>query len=105
MMYFVSAEVADRIQFENTAKREVCYMLLYTFACVFNVLLDLVMAYKEVYLRMVGLGVKTYNGVPLSEVDSFVGRFDTYAMQKSLGQVLFDYSIPSLVVLTLMLCR
>lgn len=94
-MYFVSAEVADRIQFETTAKREVCYMLLYTFACVFNVLLDLVMAYKEVYLRMVGMGVQTHDGVPLAEVDSFVGRFDTYAMQKSLGQVLFDYSFPS----------
>merc|ERR1719240_2226548 len=95
MMYFVSAEVADRIHFENTAKREVCYMLLYTFACVFNVILDLVMAYQEVYRKMVGQGMKTYNGVPLSEVDSFVGRFDTYAMQKSLGQVLFDYSFPS----------
>lgn len=95
MMYVVCAEVSDRVGFKIQSKREVCYMLLYCFACVFNVLLDLVMAYKMAYKQMVGLDLKTHTGQHLSEVDNFVGRFETYAMQKSLGQILLDYSFPS----------
>merc|ERR1719498_259659 len=49
------------------------------------------MAYKQ----MVGLGMKTHAGTKLSEVDTFAEIFGTYAMQKSLGQILFDYSFPS----------
>jgi len=95
MMYVVCAEVSDRVGFKTQAKREVCYMLLYCFACVFNVLLDLVMAYTMAYKTMVGLGVRTHSGESLGEVDTFADRFDTYAMQKSLGTILFDYSFPS----------
>jgi len=95
VMYVVCAEVSDRVGFKTQGKREVCYMLLYCFACVFNVVLDLVMGYKTAYAQMVGVGVKTHNGEPLNEVDSLADRFDSYAMQKSLGQVLFSYSFPS----------
>jgi len=95
MMYVVCAEVSDRVGFKTQAKREVCYMLLYCFACVFNVLLDLVMAYQMAYKQMVGLGVKTHSGTRLGDVDTFADRFDTYALQKSLGQILLDYSFPS----------
>jgi len=69
--------------------------LLYCFSCVFNVVLDLVMAYQMAWRQMVGLGVKTHEGERLGEVDEFVPRFETYAMQKSLGQILLDYSFPA----------
>jgi hypothetical protein len=95
MMYVVCAEVSDRVGFKTQAKREVCYMLLYCFACVFNVVLDLVMGYKTAYYQMVGMGVKTHTGERLGDVDTFADRFDAYAMQKSLGQILSDYSYPS----------
>merc|ERR1719174_3246791 len=49
------------------------------------------MAYKQ----MVGMGMKTHDGEPLGEVDTFAKIFGTYAMQKSLGQILLDYSFPS----------
>lgn len=94
-MYFVCATVSDGIGFKKLATREVCYMLLYCFACVFNVLLDIVMAYTQAYKQMVGLGVRTADGTKLGDLESFAGRFDTYAMQKSLGQILFDYAFPS----------
>lgn len=99
MMYFVCSEVSDRVGFKLQAQREVCYMLLYTFSCVFNVLLDLLMAYTMAYRTMVGLGVRTHDGRHLQDVDSFTDRFESYAMQKSLGQVLFDYSFPSTFLL------
>jgi hypothetical protein len=95
LMYVVCAEVSDRIGFKTRSEREVCYMLLYCFACVFNVLLDLTCSYLMAYKTMVGMGMKTHNGEPLSEVQSFSRRFETYAMQKSLGGLLLDYSFPS----------
>jgi len=95
VMYAVCAEVSDRIGFKTQATREVCYMLLYCFSCVFNVVLDLVMAYHMAWRQMVGLGVKTNEGERLGEVDEFVPRLETYAMQKSLGQILLDYSFPA----------
>jgi len=95
MMYVVCAEVSDRVGFKTQSKREICYMMLYCFACVFNVLLDLVAAYTMAYKQMVGMGMKTHDGEPLGEVDTFAKIFGTYAMQKSLGQILLDYSFPS----------
>ena len=41
---------------------EVCYMLLYCFACVFNVALDLITTYMVAYRINVGLRMKTYDG-------------------------------------------
>ena len=41
---------------------QVCYMLLYCFACVFNVALDLITTYMVAYRINVGLRMKTYDG-------------------------------------------
>lgn len=95
MMYFVCGEVADRIGFQYLDDREVCYMLLYSFACICNVVLDMVVTFYMAYWMMVGVGMATYHGVPLGEVTSFQGRFEAYAMQRSLGQNLWAYSFPS----------
>jgi len=95
LMYVICAEVSDRVGFKVQQHREMCYMVLYCFACMFNVLLDLTMAYQMAYSRQVGMGMKTHDGRSLSDVDHFVDRFGTYAMQKSLGRILFDYSFPS----------
>jgi hypothetical protein len=44
-MYLICAEVADYMGFESVDDREVCYMMLYNFACVFNVVLDIAITY------------------------------------------------------------
>lgn len=94
-MYAVCSEVADRLNFKLQGSREMCYMLLYFFACLFNVLCDMVMTYQLAFKQQVGMGVKTHDGIPLHEVPSVQDRFETYAMQKSLGQLLLDYSYPA----------
>jgi len=94
-MYFVCSEVADRIGFQFNDDREVCYMLLYSFACMCNVALDMVVTYYMAYWMMVGVNMHTYHGRPLAEVHQFTERFETYAMQRSLGQNLMAYSFPS----------
>jgi hypothetical protein len=95
IMYVVCSEVADMQRFGVVGDRETCYLLLYTFACVFNVVLDLYIAYRVAYRMMVGVGMKTYYGTPLEEVDTFIERFETYAMQRELGSTLADYAFPS----------
>jgi len=95
MMYYICGEVADRIGFQYNDDREVCYMLMYSCACICNVVLDTVVTFYMVYWMMVGLEMATYDGVPLGEVTEFRGRFEAYAMQRSLGQNLFAYSFPS----------
>jgi hypothetical protein len=44
---------------------------------------------------MVGVDMKTYYGTSLKDVDSFAERFETYAMQRELGNTLMDYAFPS----------
>lgn len=95
IMYLVCAEVSDRIGFKTRGKREVCYMLTYCMAVGISVLFDLEMSYYQTWNIGVGKGVRTHDGVKLEELDSFSGRFETYAMQKALGQVVYDYAFPA----------
>jgi len=95
LMYFTCSEIADKIGFQSADNREVLYMLLYTIACMLNVLLDMVVTYFMAYSMLVGAGFSTWNGRPLKEVHTFTARFETYAMQRSLGENLWVYSFPS----------
>eukprot|EP00927_Polykrikos_kofoidii_P002860 TRINITY_DN11144_c0_g2_i1.p1 TRINITY_DN11144_c0_g2~~TRINITY_DN11144_c0_g2_i1.p1 ORF type:complete len:1006 (+),score=180.70 TRINITY_DN11144_c0_g2_i1:60-3020(+) len=94
-MYVVCSLVADNVGFVSADRREVCYMLLYSVACIFNVLLDLVCSYFVAYEMMKGIDMKTYHGTPLKDLDSFTDRFESYAMQRELGTSLMEYSFPS----------
>jgi len=46
------------------------------------------------YRTMVGNNMRTYHGTPLAEIDSFTARFETYALQRALGDNLFWYAFP-----------
>jgi hypothetical protein len=94
-MYVVCSIVADSIGFVSVDRREVCYMLLYSIACIFNVLLDLVCSYFVGFQMMKGINMKTYHGVALGDLDSFTDRFESYAMQRELGSSLTEYSFPA----------
>jgi len=94
LMYVVCGEVADRIHFNYVDSRELCYMGLYLFACIVNVTLDMVCAYYVAFYAMVGVDMKTYDGTPLQDVDSFTERFETYAMQREMGRTLLGYTMP-----------
>merc|ERR1719456_1732942 len=71
------------------------YMLMYLFACMFNVFLDLVVTYWTALKIMVGLDFRTYDGRRLSEIDTFTEQFETYAMQRSLAENTYRYAWPS----------
>jgi len=95
IMYLVCSEVSDRIGFHHVDDREVVYMGLYAFACVSNVVLDLATTYQMSYGMMVGKDMRTWDGIPLKDIHHFTDRFETYAMQRALGEQLMAYSFPA----------
>lgn len=103
VMYVVCGEISNYISFRTIDSREVCYMMLYTFACVMNVIFDLVVTYLVAYRMMVGINMHTYDGKPLAEVHTFMERFETYAMQRELGEALWSYAFPSTFLLPFLL--
>eukprot|EP00438_Fugacium_kawagutii_P030544 Skav235993 [mRNA] locus=scaffold348:204099:221219:+ [translate_table: standard] len=74
---------------------QVCYMLLYCFACVFNVALDLITTYMVAYRINVGLRMKTYDGTLLENLQQFSDTFESYAMQRTLANNLYAYAFPA----------
>jgi len=102
-MYVICSEVADYMHFRSVDTREVCYILLYCFACSLNVMLDLAVTYLICYRMQVGHEMHTHDGRPLAEVHSFTDRIETYAMQKALGSNLFFYAFPSTFLIPFLL--
>jgi len=70
-------------------------MLMYLVACMINVFLDMVVTYWTAYKVMVGLDFRTYHGQRLADIEPFTEQFETYAMQRSLGQNTYQYAWPS----------
>jgi len=95
IMYEVCARVSDFVGFHFRDNREACYMILYTIATSFNVLLDFVTTYYTVWEVSKGLGFRTYHGKKVKEITSFTEAFETYAMQRQLGENTYTYAFPS----------
>jgi len=55
IMYEVCGRISDWVGFRFRDEREACYMILYTIACMFNVLLDFVTTYATAEKVMEGL--------------------------------------------------
>merc|ERR1719421_1104832 len=68
---------------------------MYLVACMINVFLDMVVTYMTAYKVMVGLDFRTYHGTRLADIDVFTEQFETYAMQRSLGENTYRYAWPS----------
>jgi len=94
-MYVVCDLCCDIIGFVYKYTKMITYMLMYLAACMINVFLDMVVTYWVALKVMVGLDFRTYHGERLSDVDTFTEQFETYAMQRSLGENVFAYSWPS----------
>lgn len=95
IMYEVCARVSDYVGFHFRDNREACYMILYTIATSFNVLLDFVTTYYTVWEVSKGLGFRTYHGQKVKEITTFTEAFETYAMQRQLGENTYTYAFPS----------
>jgi len=94
-MYAVCAAVSEKVGFRFGDEREACYMVLYTAAVLLNVSLDMGVTAVVSYRTMVGKGAHTFGGKLISELGSTQDVFESYPMQKSLGNQLFCYCWPS----------
>merc|ERR1719327_2370329 len=94
-MYVVCDICCDIIGFRYKDTKQMTYMLMYLVACMINVFLDMVVTYYTAMKIMVGLDFRTYHGQRLSEIDTFTEQFETYAMQRSLGENTYAYAWPS----------
>mmetsp|Transcript_129501 Transcript_129501/g.360760 ORF Transcript_129501/g.360760 Transcript_129501/m.360760 type:complete len:1008 (-) Transcript_129501:116-3139(-) len=103
IMYEVCARVSENIGFRFNHNKAGCYMLLFTVACVYNVLVDVVTTYFMAETIMKELGFRTYNGVRLSKITDFTEMFETYAIQRSLAENVFLYAFPSTYLLPFLL--
>eukprot|EP00440_Ansanella_granifera_P059848 gb/GFBE01064865.1/.p1 GENE.gb/GFBE01064865.1/~~gb/GFBE01064865.1/.p1 ORF type:complete len:998 (+),score=224.20 gb/GFBE01064865.1/:1-2994(+) len=95
----ICARISDYMGFQYKDSREKCYMILYMLAVSLNIVLDLWTTYVMAYSIMVGLNFRTFDGRLLPQVEWFMDRFETYAMQRSLGQNLYEYAMPSTFIL------
>jgi len=103
IMYEVCARVSDNMKFLFKDTREGCYMLLFTCACLYNVLVDVVTTYFMAWEIMRELGFRNYHGVKLGDLETFTERFESYPMQRSLGENVFIYAFPSTYVIPFVL--
>jgi hypothetical protein len=94
-MYVVCDICCDMIGFRYKDTKQVTYMLMYLVACMINVFLDMVVTYYTAMKIMVGLDFRTYHGTRLADIDTFTEQFETYAMQRSLGENTYRYAWPS----------
>jgi len=94
-MYVVCDICCDIIGFRYKDTKQCMYVLMYLFACMFNVLLDMGVTYYTALKIMVGLDFRTYDGTRLEDIDAFTDQFETYAMQRSLGGNTYAYAFPS----------
>lgn len=99
LMAEICGRVADAISFEFKDTRENCYMVLYLTAIALNVGLDLWTTYFMATQIMVGMDFRTEDGILLADVDSFVQKFESYALQRSMGQQLLEYAWPCTFIL------
>mmetsp|Transcript_133549 Transcript_133549/g.243419 ORF Transcript_133549/g.243419 Transcript_133549/m.243419 type:complete len:952 (+) Transcript_133549:126-2981(+) len=95
IMYATCDSLSEKIGFRYRDDREAAYMILYTIATTTQLLLDGVTTYYSAWSIMKGLGFRTYDGRHLSEVKMFPEGFETYAIQRSLAENVYEYGFPS----------
>jgi len=99
IMYEVCNRISIWVGFRFSDERQSCYLILYTIACMFNVLVDFVVTYFTAEMVLEGLGFRTYFGVPLADVPTFTEKFDTYGMQRQLAGNTYAYAFPATFLL------
>jgi hypothetical protein len=93
VVYFVSDAFAGMVGFRFEDNRQAVYVILYTSACMMQVVLDLAMCGFMSYQRLVELGVRTEAGVLIGDLTDVVSVFEAYGMQRELGSQLEAYAI------------
>jgi len=91
----VASKYTKTAGFRFIDDEERAYTSLYSFALLLNLGLDMCLTAFLSYRQMVGIGVHTADGRLLSELTSLQQIFESYPIQKSLGNMIFHYCWPA----------
>mmetsp|Transcript_78308 Transcript_78308/g.162676 ORF Transcript_78308/g.162676 Transcript_78308/m.162676 type:complete len:1029 (+) Transcript_78308:93-3179(+) len=95
VLYLICAIVADEIHFHFEEQKESFYVAMYFMAVMVNVVLDVAVTGYISYLVMVNSGAHTWGGRPLGDLTTLQEVVESYPIQKTLGYLLFAYSMPA----------
>ena len=95
IIYQVCVFVAEYIGFKIRDGRETCYLILYVIACLFNMVLDMVVTYAMYLYILEGLGFRTYDGRRVLKIETFTETFESYGVQRTPAENVKTYSFPA----------
>jgi hypothetical protein len=81
--------------FKFVDDEERAYISLYNFALSINLLLDMMLTAFLSYRQMAGRGVHTADGRLLTDLETYQQIFESYPMQKALGNTIYHYCWPA----------
>mmetsp|Transcript_33260 Transcript_33260/g.75787 ORF Transcript_33260/g.75787 Transcript_33260/m.75787 type:complete len:997 (-) Transcript_33260:57-3047(-) len=94
-LFTVANQVTHHAGFHYEDKKQEAYIVLYNFALIVNLALDMTLTALLSYKIMVGRGVRTASGSLLSDLPSIQEVFESYPMQKTIGAQLHEYCFPA----------
>eukprot|EP00439_Symbiodinium_sp_Y106_P056324 s308_g7.t2 len=95
IMYTTCAEAAKRIGHMLRDTEAGVYMMLYTFAILFNILLDAAVGGYIAYRTAVANHARTYGGVLVSDLTRAQALFESFEIQRQLAFQVYKYCWPS----------
>jgi len=98
-LFIVANQVTHHAGFHYEDKKQEAYIVLYNFALIVNLALDMGLTALLSYKIMTGRGVRTATGSYLSDLDSVQEIFECYPMQKTIGALLQEYCFPATFLL------
>jgi hypothetical protein len=98
-MYAICQFVAYSVGYRFSCDAEAFYIVTYTFSCFLNVLIDLGLESIMTRAALVAADAYTADGIPIANLTSYHDLFESYPMQKSLGNRLFWYCFPGTFLL------
>eukprot|EP00929_Paragymnodinium_shiwhaense_P097650 TRINITY_DN59284_c0_g2_i1.p1 TRINITY_DN59284_c0_g2~~TRINITY_DN59284_c0_g2_i1.p1 ORF type:complete len:1020 (-),score=198.58 TRINITY_DN59284_c0_g2_i1:2-3061(-) len=93
MVYTLCDYVSHRMSLQTVDKRQAVYIVTYTIATFFNMILDVGLLIYTQYLGMIVQGVRDDNGRLLSDMTTFEEVMTSFPMQKFAGKKLYQYNI------------
>eukprot|EP00933_Yihiella_yeosuensis_P051491 TRINITY_DN4943_c0_g2_i1.p1 TRINITY_DN4943_c0_g2~~TRINITY_DN4943_c0_g2_i1.p1 ORF type:complete len:964 (-),score=183.11 TRINITY_DN4943_c0_g2_i1:158-3049(-) len=93
---FVASKVCSELigwRYEDSVQKT--YTALYTMSVLFELGLTVSLLSYLSYKQMVGIGAHTATGTLLRDLDSYQHIFESYPMQKSIGNLLFQFCFPA----------
>eukprot|EP00927_Polykrikos_kofoidii_P049064 TRINITY_DN4319_c0_g1_i5.p1 TRINITY_DN4319_c0_g1~~TRINITY_DN4319_c0_g1_i5.p1 ORF type:complete len:926 (-),score=106.43 TRINITY_DN4319_c0_g1_i5:192-2924(-) len=99
VMYLICGLLSENIGFNTFDNQQAAYVALYTCAVLTNTIVDLAVVVVMSYWGMTSKGVRTDDGILLSDLPDMTSLFESQPMMKVFGSMLYQYSFPACFLL------